>query len=198
MNEEEKKTIEKFIEKCYKYDESVEIKGISVGEEYRMLNTVCKALNLIEKLQKENEELNYKLHSKKIALEIYNRYIPKSKLKEKKEAIINEMVKHMEQDIEEMKRLFYADRLTAYGKRKLIEYYEQRIKQLEEENQLLLNSKIGVDLSFDDYIPVSLVEETIGELNKAYEDSKDENGESEYYYPDYTIRVLEELLEKRE
>ena len=107
------------------------------------------------------------------------------------------MVKHMEQDIEEMKRLFYADRLTAYGKRKLIEYYEQRIKQLEEENQLLLNSKIGVDLSFDDYIPVSLVEETIGELNKAYEDSKDENGESEYYYPDYTIRVLEGLLEKR-
>lgn len=47
MNEEEKKIIEKFIEKCYKYDESVEIKGISVGEEYRMLNTVCKALNLI-------------------------------------------------------------------------------------------------------------------------------------------------------
>ena len=116
---------------------------------------------------------------------------------EKKEAIINEMADYMEQDIEEMKKLFYADRLTAYGKRKLIEYYEQRIKQLEEENQLLLNSKIGVDLSFDDYIPVSLVEETIGELNKAYEDSKDENGESEYYYPDYTIRVLEELLEKR-
>ena len=46
-------------------------------------------------------------------------------------------------------------------------------------------------------IPVSLVEEKIEELNKAYEDSKDENGESEYYYPDYTIRVLEELLEKR-
>ena len=46
-------------------------------------------------------------------------------------------------------------------------------------------------------IPVSLVEEKIEELNKAYEDSKDENGESQYYYPDYTIRVLEELLEKR-
>ena len=73
-----------------------------------------------KRVLKENEELNYKLHSKKIALEIYNRYIPKSKVKEK-----------------------------------------------------------------------------IGELNKAYEDSKDENGESEYYYPDYTIRVLEELLEKR-
>lgn len=37
---------------------------------------------LNEKLQKENEELNYKLHSKKIASEIYNRYIPKSKLKD--------------------------------------------------------------------------------------------------------------------
>jgi hypothetical protein len=57
MNEEEKKTIEKFIEKCNKSDESVEIKGVSVGEEYRILETVCKALNLVEKLQKENEEL---------------------------------------------------------------------------------------------------------------------------------------------
>ena len=41
------------------------------------------------------------------------------------------------------------------------------------------------------------VKEKIEELNKAYEDSKDENGESQYYYADYTIRVLEELLEKR-
>ena len=57
MNEQEKKVINIFIEKCNKYNESVEIKGISVGEEYRMLNTVCKALKLIEKLQKENEEL---------------------------------------------------------------------------------------------------------------------------------------------
>lgn len=47
-------------------------------------------------------------------------------------------------------------------------------------------------------IPVSLVEEKIEEINKAYEDSKDENGESQYYYPDYTIRVLEELLEKKD
>lgn len=46
-------------------------------------------------------------------------------------------------------------------------------------------------------IPTSLVKEKIEEINKAYEDSKDENGESQYYYPDYTIRVLEELLEKR-
>ena len=57
MNEEEKKAIEKFIEKCNKYDESVEIKGVSVGEEYRILTTVCKALNHIEKLQKENKNI---------------------------------------------------------------------------------------------------------------------------------------------
>ena len=52
-------------------------------------------------------------------------------------------------------------------------------------------------LTKEECIPVSLVEEKIEELNKAYEDSKDENGESEYYYPDYTISVLQELLEKR-
>lgn len=40
-----------------------------------------------KELRKENEELNYKLHSKKIALEIYNRYIPKSKVKEKIEEL---------------------------------------------------------------------------------------------------------------
>lgn len=56
MNDEEKKAIEKFVEKCNKFDESVEIKGISVGEEYRILETVCKVLDLAEKLQKENEK----------------------------------------------------------------------------------------------------------------------------------------------
>lgn len=126
---------------------------------------------------------------------------------EKKEAIINEMVKHMEQDIEEMKRLFYADRLTAYGKRKLIEYYEQRIKQLEEENQLLLNSKIGVDLSFDDYIPVSLVEEKIEEIQKEYEETlktanfKEIEKMNKINFRGITLEgqrsILRELLEKR-
>lgn len=86
MNEEEKKTIEKFIEKCYKYDESVEIKGISVGEEYRMLNTVCKALNLIEKLQKENEELkNQEATARRINELLVQRYsnsIPVQKVKD--------------------------------------------------------------------------------------------------------------------
>lgn len=44
------------------------------------------------------------------------------------------------------------------------------------------------------YIPKQVVIEKINEINKAYEDSKDENGESPYYYPDYTVRVLQEFL----
>ena len=94
MNEEEKKTIEKFIEKCYKYDESVEIKGISVGEEYRMLNTVCKALNLINKLQKENEELkNQEATQRKINelfVQRYSNSISLQKVKDKIEELIKE------------------------------------------------------------------------------------------------------------
>ena len=43
-----------------------------------------------KRVLKENEELNYKLHSKKIALEIYNRYIPKSKVKDKIEELKQE------------------------------------------------------------------------------------------------------------
>lgn len=78
--------------------------------------------------------------------------------------------------------------------RNLIKEY----KNLEEENIQLEACKDEAIIRYNfESIPVSLVEEKIEELNKAYEDSKDENGESEYYYPDYTIRVLEELLEKR-
>lgn len=77
----------------------------------------------------------------------------------------------------------------------------ERIKQLEDTNKKLyeIGKEIGKQHKYtsENYIPKSKVEETIGELNKAYEDSKDENGESEYYYSDYTIRVLEGLLENR-
>lgn len=159
MNEEEKKTIEKFIEKCYKYDESVEIKGISVGEEYRILNTVCKALNLIEKLQKENEELRVKWDK--------DTHILQNKLD-----------------------YANADRID------LAQQNKELRKENEELNYKLHSKKIALEI-YNRYIPKSKVEEKIEQLNKAYEDSKDENGESEYYYPDYTIRVLQELLEKR-
>ena len=99
MNEEEKKTIEKFVEKCNKFDESVEIKGISVGEEYRILETVCKVLDLAEKLQKENEELeeiNNELEAEKNeAIRRYNfETIPIQKVKDKIEKIKQEKKKY--------------------------------------------------------------------------------------------------------
>ena len=54
-----------------------------------------------------------------------------------------------EEDIEELKRLLYRDELTQYGKRKLINYYEQQekdykrvlkeneeLKEIDEKNRL--------------------------------------------------------------
>ncbi len=83
MNEEKKKIIKKFVEKCNKFDESVEIKGVSVGEEYRILETVCKTLDLVEKLQKENEE-----YSKQLDLDYVDKnYISKQKIKDEIEEL---------------------------------------------------------------------------------------------------------------
>lgn len=85
----------------------------------------------------------------------------------------------MEQDIEKLKGLFYSNRLTQYGKRKLIEYYEKRIKELEENtilkkvNNISENVKIKdvtnfINKSLEDfnkeYIPASLVEEKVREV----------------------------------
>ena len=63
--------------KCY-------ICGTYEKEECMLERNRCEQhiLSDYKRVLKENEELNYKLHSKKIALEIYNRYIPKSKLKD--------------------------------------------------------------------------------------------------------------------
>ena len=85
--------------------------------------------------------------------------------------------------------------LTRY---KQLEKENEKLNQLKEKQNVRINDLCAlVDNFAYNSIPVSLVEEKIEEINKAYEDSKDENGESQYYYPDYTIRVLEELLEKR-
>lgn len=42
-----------------------------------------------------------------------------------------------------------------------IDLIEKRIKELEEENKLLLNSKVGIDLSYDDYISKQKVKDLI-------------------------------------
>ena len=82
MSEEEKEAV-KYTENC--------LMKITMGIDCEFdVNILDALINIIKKLQKENEELNYKLHSKKIALEIYNRYIPKSKVKDKIEELKQE------------------------------------------------------------------------------------------------------------
>lgn len=72
----------------------------------------------------------------------------------------------------------------------------KRIKELEEEN-LHWRGQYLIALDEIGMIPKQKVKDKIEGLKKDYEDSKDENGETEYYYPDYTIRKLEELLEDK-
>lgn len=73
----------------------------------------------------------------------------------------------VEENIEGLKRLFYANALTQYGKRKLIDYYEQLIKELEEENQQLEAIKDEAIRRYNlESIPVSSVKEKIEEYEE--------------------------------
>ena len=104
MNKEE--CIELFKQKVKKYDESVEIKGVSVGEEIRILDTV---LAYIEELEKKNKDLcenycpKYKELENKLETQTQNynsayedinwfcaNYIPKQKIRNKIEELVKE------------------------------------------------------------------------------------------------------------
>ena len=112
-----------------------------------------------------------------------------------------EAIEELLKAYKELKEIEESHRKENGELREKVKQLEEENKTLNERNQYLVKyrAKLEKELyeSNENYIPVSLVEEKIEEINKAYEDSKDENGESEYYYPDYTIRVLEGLLEKR-
>ena len=120
----------------------------------------------------------------------------------------------MEEDIEELKRLFYANSLTQYGKRKLINYYEQRNKKLEEENkQLKDNYKNQIEhttilakaLNLEEDAPIDEIYAEINKLKtniiptsviqKKIEEVNNSNG----YTPVNKIfieKVLNEILEE--
>ena len=115
----------------------------------------------------------------------------------------------VEENIEGLKRLFYANALTQYGKRKLIDYYEQLIKELEEENMQLEAIKDEAIRRYNfESIPVSLVEEKILEPMKEEHD-KAIKGFIKRDIPQciedggiaqelgYFIGKIEELLERR-
>ena len=104
------------------------------------------------------------------------------------------------EDIEELKRLFYSDRLTQSGKRKLIRYYEKRIKQLEEENKSKQKAYDDCYCEYKHYkqfdsIPKSKVKDKIKELDK--EKLKYDNDLRIYTLRntfDFQKEVLQELL----
>lgn len=78
----------------------------------------------------------------------------------------------------------------------LLELYQKE----KEKNERLIYRTIKYDNTLEhlqrDTIRKDKIREKIKELEKAYEDSKDENGESQYYYPNYAIDILESLLEE--
>lgn len=76
----------------------------------------------------------------------------------------------------------------------LIEKQSKEIEELKEDNK----KKSIVIIEYQDLYEklVDKIKAKIEEIDKAYEDSKNEDGESEYYYPNYTVEVLQSLLEK--
>ena len=91
------------------------------------------------------------------------------------------------------------DRLYL-DKEELIELNRKQARQIQELEAKLEFKEYGDldNLQFEEYmnqfVPKQVVIDKVNEINKKYEDSKDENGESPYYYPDFTIRVLQKLL----
>ena len=93
------------------------------------------------------------------------------------------------EDIEKLKSLFYQNSLTQYGKRKLINYYEKRIQELEAD--LYSSNEIIADLT--DSIPKQVVIDKMEELNKEIKSCD----EIDAIFKIKQQQVLQELLEGR-
>lgn len=90
-------------------------------------------LSEYKRVLKENEELNYKLHSKKIALEIYNRYIPKSKVKEKIEKLNSESYAEKLEDMMNTKNYTITE-LVQYVLQELLDGSDTDVGSIGSEN----------------------------------------------------------------
>ena len=128
----------------------------------------------------------------------------------------------IEEDINELKILLFQDRLTNYGKREMINYYENEIarrKQINEEHQKIngeLREKVKVLEAKNKYlenlsdcqnnylinsIPKQKIKDKIEELKNEKEQlriDKNVTWDSQIYKIDLKIQVLQELLQESE
>lgn len=114
----------------------------------------------------------------------------------------------MEEDIkeyEELKSLLYTDRLTQYGKRKLVEIIENLInrnKELEEELEQRIEQKV-LDYRYVDKEMISkdILEKYLKEVKEKYQVYKKEVKNNDNLKPQFfklsgEIDVLEKILNK--
>lgn len=88
--------------------------------------------------------------------------------------------------------------LTEYGRKAIkqnVKKLQKRIKELEEKNKLLLSSKVGIDLSYDDYIPKQKVKDNFNKLITRIKEFKDPE-RKKYFSIEQIIYLLEQFENK--
>ena len=143
------------------------------------LNT---ALNSLKEEKEKNKELEHQqqveIEGRKILVNL-NENLKEELNKEK------EKNKELEATLKQTQDSWYEDT-------KIIEEYKKELN-LNNECEIALNNRIVMNEEEDKW--KKKIKGKIKELDKAYEDSKDNDGVSPYYYPDYIIDILKELLE---
>ena len=120
---------------------------------------------------------------------------------EKEKAIYQQKMTTDKMNLEEALNIvdaMYQDRYKIIEENNTV--YVDRLKDvkftnLEFASVILLREVQSLQSKLKNSIPKQVVIDKINEINKEYEDSKDENGESPYYYPDFIIRILQRFLE---
>lgn len=75
----------------------------------------------------------------------------------------------------------------------LVKYYDKDFASIPTVAEF--NKQLDLDYVDENFIPKQVVIDEINEINKKYEDSKNENGENPYFYPNFTIKTLQKILE---
>lgn len=118
-----------------------------------------------------------------------------SKLQENNEEIKEKFLRNIE-ETEKLKKQLQSN-IRVFNK--TIDEQNKKIKELEEKNKKNLIEIICYQEELENSIPVSLVEETIEELNKLITEAQKELGSASKEYTIYVYQkdILQELLEKR-